>query len=63
MDVRRTGVGEPHGAPGPVQQLDADGAFELLHLLGQGGLGDPQLFGGAGEAAVFGHGDEVAQVT
>ncbi len=63
VGVDDTGVGEAHRAAGAVQQLHAQGPLQLLDLLGERGLGDVQLFGGAREAAVFGDGEQVTQVT
>jgi hypothetical protein len=62
LEVRLSGVGGPHGAPSPVQQLDAQGSFELFDLLGERGLGDVQFLGGAGEVALVSDGKQVAQV-
>ena len=48
-------------ARGPPQQLDAELGLEPPHLLGQGGLGDPQLLRRAREAAVARDRGEVLQ--
>ncbi len=57
VGVDGAGVGEPYRAAGAVQQLYAQGPLQLLDLLGERGLRDVQLLGGAGEVAVFGHGE------
>ena len=46
-----------------AQQLDAELALELAHLVRQGRLGDVKLVRGAGEMAVARHGLEVAKLT
>ncbi|MCY1404835.1 hypothetical protein D9M71_200570 [compost metagenome] len=48
---------------GAFQQARTDFLFQRLDLLAQWGLGNTQLLGGAAEMQLFGHGDEVAQVS
>jgi hypothetical protein len=45
-----------------VEQVDAEGAFQFLHLLGHRGLADVQALGPQGHAAGLGHGVEDGQV-
>ncbi|HEX4562073.1 MAG TPA: hypothetical protein VH113_09615 [Gemmatimonadales bacterium] len=46
----------------PLQELDPELLFQVLHGAGEGGLGDVRSFGRRGEAPRFGHGREVPQV-
>jgi hypothetical protein len=55
------GVGQRDLVRRAPQQLDAELAFEQAHLPAEGRLGDVQALGRAREAALGGHGDEVAQ--
>ena len=45
-----------------AQELDAELLLEPSQLLRDGGLCNPQLPGGDGEAAALGHGREVAKL-
>ncbi len=56
------GVCQPHGPPGPVQELDVQRVLQLLDLLRQRRLGDMQCFGRAGEVLVFRDRGQVADV-
>lgn len=55
------GGGEPILAADAVQQLKVQLVFELLNGLADGGLGDVEAAGGAGETAFADHGDECFQ--
>ena len=55
-------LGEDGGAGAAGDEGDAELLFELLDLAGQGGLGDVQAGGGAGEGALLGDGHEVLEV-
>ena len=55
-------VGEANGASKAVEEAAAEFGFELLDLLGERGLRDVALFGGAGEGAGVGDGGEVAEL-
>jgi hypothetical protein len=50
------------GFAGAVDQWAAEGVFEVLDGPAEGGLGDAHGLGGANETAVFGEGNEVAQL-
>jgi hypothetical protein len=54
--------GEQDGSGGSDEELDVEGAFEFLHLAGEGWLGDAQAGGGPAEVAFLGHGDEAAEL-
>jgi len=56
------GVGEADGAAEAVKETGAEFGFEFEDLLGERGLGDVGMFGGAGEAAGVGDGAEVAEL-
>jgi hypothetical protein len=56
------GVGEDQPAPLPLQQLHPQGALQGLQLVGDGGLGEPQLLARLGDGARPGHGPEVVEV-
>ena len=45
-----------------VEQLDADFALQIADLLGKRGLADAQMLSGAGEVALLGHGQEIADM-
>jgi hypothetical protein len=55
------GRGELRAARRAPQQRPAELGFQPPHLLGERGLGDPQLLGGAREAPVPGDRGEVLQ--
>lgn len=63
LGVDGVGVGRPYGAAGAVGTSHAQSALQLFDLLGESGLGDARLFGGAGEVPVFGDGEQTAQMT
>ena len=56
------GFGELERACAALEQRGAQLLFQLLDLPAQRGLGDEQALGRAGEIALFGNGDEVAQM-
>ena len=51
-------VGQRHAGGRPGEQLHAIGLLELPHMVGNGGLGEPQRLRRAGETAVHGNGVE-----
>ncbi|MCY1179991.1 hypothetical protein D9M73_204170 [compost metagenome] len=55
-------VGQAHRALVSVKQEDAEAFFEFAYLVGDCRLGEEQALGGAGEAAVQGHGMEGFQL-
>lgn len=55
--------GEQDAARQPLQQLAADRPFQRLDLVGEGGLGDMEAFGGTGEGGLLDHRDEVLHLT
>ncbi|MNQ83424.1 hypothetical protein D3C85_985020 [compost metagenome] len=55
-------VGQAHRALVSVKQEDAEAFFEFAYLVGDCRLGEEQALGGAGEAAVLGHGVEGFQL-
>ena len=55
------GIGEFDRAPGPIDEVHSQLAFELLNLLTQRWLGDVKALGGAAEVSFLGHGHEVAK--
>ena len=56
------GLGQPDAAGGPCQQPDAHPALQPFDGVAQGGLRDPELGGGLGEAALAGHREKRQQV-
>ena len=56
------GVGEADGAAETVKKADAEFGFEFQDLLGQRGLRDVGMFGGAREAAGVGYRAEVTEL-
>ena len=56
------GLGDPNGLLAPVEDLDAQFVFELLHLHAQGGLRHEALFGRQGKVSVFGHGQHILEL-
>ncbi|CAM5314026.1 hypothetical protein SSPIM334S_01878 [Streptomyces spiroverticillatus] len=56
------GVGEGDVAPGPGEEVGPQLALQGADLLGQRGLRDVQLLGGAGEVPGLGHGHEIAEL-
>jgi hypothetical protein len=48
---------------GTQEQGATDLGFQVLDLHRQGRLADADLLGCAGEAALFGHGEEIAKVS
>jgi len=60
LDVNAACIGRLEPSMTPVEQLDAQRLFKLLHLLRHRGLRDVQRRCGAGETAMIGNGDEVA---
>ncbi len=54
--------GGADGFGGAFEEGDAELGFEVLDLRAEGGLGDVAGGGGAAEMAVFGEGDDVAEV-
>lgn len=56
------GFGEDVFAAFALEEALAEGGFEFADLAGDGGLGDAEVGGGAGEAALLGDDPEVAQV-
>ncbi|MNL07148.1 hypothetical protein D3C87_1278150 [compost metagenome] len=60
---RGAGGGQRHAAWLAVEQGHAQLGLQRLQLLGERGLLDAQLLGGAGHGAGFGHGQEVTQVS
>ncbi|MNY68908.1 hypothetical protein D3C86_2067530 [compost metagenome] len=63
LDVGLARIGRLDCARGPVEQAHAQGFFQLPDLLRQGRLGDVQRLGGAGEAAVVGDRQQIAQMS
>jgi len=63
VQIDFSGSGQPHGPPGPVQQLHVQQIFQLLDLLRQRRLRDAQHFGRTREAMVLGHREQVADRT
>jgi hypothetical protein len=62
LEEQLTGVREIDAARVALKQLDAELGFEPAHLGRESWLGDPQTLGGAGEAALLGNRDEVAEM-
>lgn len=60
--VQLAGIGGTHAPAGAVEQLHAQLLFQLPHLLRQGRLRNVQRLGGAGEVAMLGDSEQVAQV-
>ena len=56
------GGGGDDAAGEAVEERAAKVGLELFNLLTEGGLGDAQASGGAGEAGLIGDGDEVAEL-
>jgi hypothetical protein len=54
--------GEAYGATEAIEQAGAEFVFELANLLGERGLGNVRLAGGAAEAAGIDDGAEVAEL-
>jgi hypothetical protein len=54
--------GEEHAAGRPLEEAHADLLLELLHLGGEGRLGDVAALGGAPEAAQLRHGLRVLEL-
>jgi hypothetical protein len=61
-EQRLAGRGEGDVAPRPAQQLGPQVALQGRDLLGQGGLGDPQLSRGVCEVPYFRDGQEVSKL-
>ncbi len=60
--VQLAGIGGTHAPAGAVEQLHAQLLFQLPHLLREGRLRNVQRLGGAGEVAMLGDSEQVAQV-
>src|SRR3546814_7826636 len=60
---RAAGRGQRDAAVVALEQLHAELVFQLLQLRGKRRLRDVQPCGGRGEAALFGNGNEIAQLT
>lgn len=60
---RGTGLGQADLALLAQEQARAQGLLHVLDLPTQGRRGNAQLFGGAGEIALPGHGQKVAKMT
>ncbi|GHF13674.1 hypothetical protein GCM10018772_43670 [Streptomyces fumanus] len=60
---RLAGLGEPHLPARADQQGGADGGFQGLHLLADGGLGAAQLTPRRGEGAGGGDGTQYPEMT
>src|SRR6266851_5594446 len=56
-------LGELHALAEAIEQRQAERFLELLHLVRDRRLAEPQLLGGEAEAAEVGHGLERAQLT
>ncbi|MNR55253.1 hypothetical protein D3C85_1755830 [compost metagenome] len=54
-------LGGQHLALAAIQQAAVELLFQAQHVLADGGLGEVQLFGGAGEVAGVHHADQAAQ--
>ncbi|CPJ60674.1 Uncharacterised protein [Bordetella pertussis] len=59
---RFAGLGQAKPARGPVEQRHAQALLQRLQLGGDGGLGQRQRFGGLGQIAQAGDGDEGADL-
>ncbi len=63
LQQAQTGAGETHGLGLAHEQRHAQALFQLLELMGQGGLGQVQAFSGFHQAVGFAQGVQGLQVT
>ncbi|MCY1435085.1 hypothetical protein D9M71_511650 [compost metagenome] len=63
LEEQSPGLAQFDTTIGTVEQPGPQLLLQSLDLLTQGRLGNTQLLGGAAKVQLFGHGDEVAQMT
>ena len=59
LEEDRPGTREAHATRRPQEERRLQLVLQLADLAAHGGLGDVELPGSAGDATLFGHGDEV----
>ena len=62
LDELLAGLGQIDALADALGQRHAEAALQLLHLMGDGGLGEVELFGRGGDAAALDHFDEGAKL-